>query len=138
MMMMMMAGAGAGVRRSATGLRNLSTQSNRILEDANAKRKKLTLTETLKQYGVTAVAFHSTVYVTTLGSFYFAIENGFDTSSMLEQYLNIKIEDMPIPESAGNLALAYVSTAIATSLPRGMLTVAATPLLAKYIRRKKN
>ena len=49
MMMMMMAGAGAGVRRYASGLRNLSTQSNRILEDANAKRKKLTLTETLKQ-----------------------------------------------------------------------------------------
>jgi len=43
------------------------------------------LKDTMTRYGKTATAFHSTVYVATLGVTFVAVSNGLDSSALLRQ-----------------------------------------------------
>ena len=93
------------------------------------------LKETVKLYGLTATVFHSSVYALSLGTTFVAVRNGLDTAELLRSWgLGDKI-DM-IPPEAGDLAAAWCICAV-TGPARGVLTVAASPVIAKYINRRE-
>ncbi|EQC26965.1 hypothetical protein SDRG_15181 [Saprolegnia diclina VS20] len=85
----------------------------------------------MKQYGKVAVVVHSSVFVTTLGVAFSAIEYGIDIREA-----HIPFVDMSkIDPNAGTLLLAYLAT-VATGPVRGGLTIAVTPWIARFLRKR--
>ncbi|KAG2776470.1 hypothetical protein PC129_g21590 [Phytophthora cactorum] len=85
-----------------------------------------------KRYGRTAFIFHSTIFVTTLAGSYAAIQRGVDLQALAKR---VPILDLSkLDPDAGTLALAYVST-VATGPARCVLTVAASPIIARFLVR---
>ncbi|ETP12783.1 hypothetical protein F441_11896 [Phytophthora nicotianae CJ01A1] len=88
-----------------------------------------------KRYGRTAFIFHSAVFVTTLAGSYVAIQQGVDLQALAKR---VPIVDLTkIDPEAGTFALAYVST-VATGPARCVLTVAASPVLARFLVRSRH
>ena len=83
----------------------------------------------MKQYGIVGFCFHSTCYLTSLGCVYAAIKSGFDFPEATEYLSNT----LGLPEDAGVLAVAWGVNAWLTAIPRTILTVVATPVIAKYV-----
>ena len=116
-----------------------NTESNDSKPQA-AESSQLTLADrlkaTVKLYGLTATAFHSSVYVLSLGTTFVAVRNGLDTAELLRSWgLGDHIE--MIPPEAGDLAAAWCICAV-TGPARGVLTVAASPAIANYLNRRRN
>ncbi|OQR96247.1 hypothetical protein ACHHYP_16547 [Achlya hypogyna] len=89
------------------------------------------LKDVMKQYGKVAVVVHSSVFLTTLGAAYTAIEYGIDI-----RQIHVPFVDMSkIDPNAGTLLLAYLAT-VATGPLRGGLTIAVTPWIARFIRKR--
>lgn len=90
------------------------------------------LKEVLRKYGRTALVFHTTLFAATLSGAYGAIRYGVD----IEKYLHkVPFVDLTrLDPQAGTFALAYVST-LATGPARGVITIGATPILARWLAR---
>lgn len=82
----------------------------------------------MREYGTVALAFHSTVFLSTLGGFYSIVDYGFDVQSLVAR-IPIIAENMP-HASAGNLAVAWGLTTV-TGPFRGILTITLTPRIAR-------
>ncbi|KAJ0401032.1 hypothetical protein P43SY_009912 [Pythium insidiosum] len=87
----------------------------------------------LRTYGRTALAFHASLFVTTLSGSYAAIRYGLDIQTYLKKVPFIDLSKMD--PDAGSLMLAYVST-LATGPARGALTIGVSPLLARWLARR--
>lgn len=85
----------------------------------------------LKKYGRVAVAFHLSVFFTTLGTCYSVVDYGGLDIPALVKDIPILANNLP-PASAGNLAIAYGMTS-AIGPPRAVLTVLVTPKIAKML-----
>lgn len=83
----------------------------------------------MKRYGPIALAFHSTVFLSTLGGFYAVADYGFDVQSLLAT-VPIIADNMPHP-SAGNLAVAWGLTTCTGPL-RAILTIMVSPRIARF------
>jgi hypothetical protein len=94
-------------------------------ERKTASSDSSSMSDVIKKYGVVATVFHSSVYCTTLASVFTAISVGVD----VEQYIGSMPESVG---SAGTLAVAWSCTAM-TGPARGLLTVLATPRVARFI-----
>lgn len=82
----------------------------------------------MKQYGPVALAFHSTVFLSTLGGFYAVLDYGFDVQSIVAR-IPFLAENTPHP-TAGNLALAWGLTTC-TGPVRGIMTITISPQIAR-------
>ena len=116
--------------RQAVGCSPLSAGPAR--EDADvfdASNKSLAerLKHVMKRYGTTAVLFHSSVYVLSYSSVFLSIHYGLDAEALLK---SLGAGEIGIPAEAGEFAAAWAVTAI-SGPPRGLLTVVATPLIAR-------
>ena len=95
--------------------------------------KKYDVKKVIKQYGMIGFCFHTTCYFTSLGCVYAAMSNGLEFPEATE-YLS---ENLGLPEEAGIFAIAWGVNAWLTSVPRTVLTVVATPTIAKYLGYKE-
>lgn len=82
----------------------------------------------MKQYGPIALAFHSTVFLSTLGGFYAVVDYGFDVQSLVARipFIAENVRNA----SAGNLAIAWALTTC-TGPVRGIMTITISPRLAR-------
>eukprot|EP00035_Acanthoeca_spectabilis_P008346 m.152405 g.152405 ORF g.152405 m.152405 type:complete len:174 (-) comp14321_c0_seq2:1672-2193(-) len=87
------------------------------------------LGETLKRYGVAAVALHSAVYVTSLSTVFTAVQLCPEAVSPMTTWIT-ETTGVPIPEAAGSLAVAWTLTAV-TGPARGIVTVLFAPTVAR-------
>jgi hypothetical protein len=92
------------------------------------------LKQTAKLYGLTATVFHSSVYVCALGTTFAAVRSGLDTAALLHSW---GLDTELIPHEAGDLAAAWCICAV-TGPARGVLTVAASPVIARYLKRRRS
>ena len=103
-----------------------TSSSNNFLKDFFQAYDVKTI---IKQYGIVGFCFHSTCYLTSLGCVYAAMKSGFDFPDATEYLSNT----LGLPEDAGFLAVAWGVNAWLTAVPRTMLTVVATPVIAKHL-----
>ena len=101
------------------------------------------LKQTLARYGKTALYFHSSVWISTWSCTYLALRTGVDVQALLASLpasLTSLGESITGPGSGGETAAlvttSYLLTAT-TGPARGVLTVAATPLIAKKLGTKQ-
>lgn len=114
-----------------------TTSSNTATNDTmatklQAMREKMSpkeLKRLMKEYGPIALAFHSAVWLSTLGAFYSVVDYGFDIASLVGR-VPIIAENMP-HAGAGNLAVAWGLTTV-TGPVRGIMTITLTPPLANF------
>ena len=95
------------------------------------------LKATFARYGKTAVCFHASVWASTWAATYVALRAGVDVQALLASLpssLSSLTDSVSGPGSGGETAAlvttSYILTA-GTGPARGVLTVAATPLIAK-------
>ena len=102
------------------------------------------LKQTLARYGKTALCFHSSVWLSTWGCTYLALRTGVDVQALLASLpaslTSLAGDSITGPGSGGETAAlvttSYLLTAT-TGPARGVLTVAATPLIAKKLGMKQ-
>ncbi len=109
-------------------------------EDKDAKRQQaLSLSDRLKdtsrRYGKIALIFHSSIYAATYSLICVAISEGVEIAPMLDYIPFLDMGSNWMNPAVGNFALAYVATA-ATGPFRGLLTIGASPIIARIWRRK--
>jgi hypothetical protein len=113
---------------------NISTQTTKRADEGTRgpgqgpKTLTVRLKDTMTRYGKTATAFHSTVYVATLGVTFVAVSNGLDSSALLT---SIGVDDSVIPSGAGEAAASWALCAV-TGPPRSVLTIVATPVVSRW------
>ena len=98
-----------------------------LFNNPRAFFEKHDVKKVIKKYGMIGLCFHTTCYICSLGCVYAALQNGFDfpeSTAYLRDTLNVS-------EDAGLLAVAWGVNASLTSVPRSVLTVVATPVIAK-------
>mgnify|MGYP001186561672 CR=1 FL=1 len=124
-------------KRKASELLNVFKPMPQILENIVVRDKSIVdqadVKKVIKQYGMIGFCFHTTCYFTSLGCVYAAISNGLEFPEATE-YLS---ENLGLPEEAGIFAIAWGVNAWLTSVPRTVLTVVATPTIAKYLGYKE-
>ena len=106
-----------------------SSSSSSSSEAAPLKER---LKQTAKLYGLTATVFHSSVYVCALGATFAAVRGGLDTNELLVSW---GLDPEMIPNGAGDLAAAWCICAV-TGPARGLLTVTASPMIARIVKRR--
>ncbi|CAM9603249.1 unnamed protein product [Scytosiphon promiscuus] len=119
---------------TTSGTRAAPEQEQTLAERWNAARSKVSgeyLKRFMKKYGRVAVAFHLSVFFTTLGTCYSLVDYGGLDMAVLVKDIPILADNLP-PASAGNLAIAYGMTS-AIGPPRAILTVTLTPRIAKFL-----
>lgn len=90
-----------------------------------------------KRYGPVAIGFHLSVEAAVLGGFYFAVTHDLDVPALLDKVEGYTGMHVPISPTASNLLVAFLLTTSLTGLPRTILTVVATPWIARWIGWKK-
>ena len=109
----------------------LPSGPNMLAESPSLKER---LKQTVKLYGLTASVFHSSVYVLSLGTTFAAVRSGLDTAELLHSWgLGDRVGN--IPAEAGDLAAAWCICAV-TGPARGVLTVTASPVIARILKRR--
>ena len=86
-------------------------------------------------YGPLALGFHFGVEAVAIGLFYVAVREGMDVEALLaafEQYTGLSTQGAISP-GASSLLIAYCLTITLTGIPRTVLTLFATPWLAKRL-----
>ena len=111
---------------------SLSTKDSPEADSAPRLSVKERMKETVKLYGLTATVFHSSVYALSLGATFAAVRSGLDTEELLRSWGLDGHIDM-IPPEAGDLAAAWCICAV-TGPARGVLTVTASPIIARYMK----
>ena len=114
----------------------LLTEDSSERESAPGPSLKERMKETVKLYGLTATVFHSSVYALSLGATFVAVRSGLDTGELLRSWGLGDHVDM-IPPEAGDLAAAWCICAV-TGPARGILTVTASPIIARYMKRRSS
>ena len=97
-------------------------------EETTAERLK----RIFKVYGTTAVVFHSCVYTASLSSVFLLVKSGVDTKALLD---SVGVSGDSIPDTAGEIGIAWGLTAL-TGPVRGLVTIAGTPPLARWLQSK--
>ena len=98
-----------------------------LLTNPRSFFKKYDVKKVIKRYGMIGLCFHTTCYICSLGCVYAALRSGLDfpeSTAFIRENLNVS-------EEAGMLAVAWAINASLTSIPRTVLTVVATPIIAK-------
>ena len=121
-----------GAARRVRSRAALSTKDSSETETTPSPSLKERMKETVKLYGLTATVFHSSVYVLSLGATFAAVRSGLDTGELLRSWGLGDHVDM-IPPEAGDLAAAWCICAV-TGPARGVLTVTASPIIARYMK----
>ncbi|KAJ8600593.1 hypothetical protein CTAYLR_008186 [Chrysophaeum taylorii] len=84
-------------------------------------------------YGPLALGFHIGVEVLVFGGFYYGVTHDLDVPVLLAKVENLTGWAVPISPQASNLLVAYLLTTSLTGFPRTVLTVVATPWIAKRL-----
>ncbi|KAG5178556.1 hypothetical protein JKP88DRAFT_329071 [Tribonema minus] len=121
------------------GYEPMAREDDRTPESSTAsttKDKKWSLQYTMgrfkhimKEYGPVAATLHGSVFLTTLGGMYAALEKGLDINALLAQLPFIDGAALGSGGAGGQLAVAYGAT-LMTGPARTILTVVATPKVA--------
>ena len=104
-----------------------SKREESLLTNPRAFFKKYDVKKVIKKYGMIGLCFHTTCYLCSLGCVYAALRSGLDfpeSTAFIREKFNIS-------EEAGTLAVAWGINAGLTSVPRSVLTVIATPIIAR-------
>ena len=101
--------------------------------------RNLSYSEQLKRllyaYGPLALGFHIGVEVIVLGGFYYAVSTGMDVAALLSIFhdaTGLDTSDVLTP-GASSLLIAYGLTITLTGIPRTILTLVCTPLIARRL-----
>lgn len=101
--------------------------------------RNLSYSEQLKRllyaYGPLALGFHIGVEVVVLGGFYYAVSTGMDVAALLSMFhdaTGLDTSDVLTP-GASSLLIAYGLTITLTGIPRTVLTLVCTPLIARRL-----
>ena len=101
--------------------------------------RNLSYSEQLKRllyaYGPLALGFHIGVEVIVLGGFYYAVSTGMDVAALLSMFheaTGLDTSDVLTP-GASSLLIAYGLTITLTGIPRTLLTLVCTPLIARRL-----
>ena len=101
--------------------------------------RNLSYSEQLKRllyaYGPLALGFHIGVEVIVLGGFYYAVSTGMDVAALLSIFheaTGLDTSDVLTP-GASSLLIAYGLTITLTGIPRTVLTLVCTPLIARRL-----
>ena len=101
--------------------------------------RNLSYSEQLKRllyaYGPLALGFHIGVEVVVLGGFYYAVSTGMDVAALLSMFheaTGLDTSDVLTP-GASSLLIAYGLTITLTGIPRTVLTLVCTPLVARRL-----
>ena len=101
--------------------------------------RNLSYSEQLKRllyaYGPLALGFHIGVEVVVLGGFYYAVSTGMDVAALLSMFhdaTGLDTSDVLTP-GASSLLIAYGLTITLTGIPRTILTLVCTPLIARRL-----
>jgi len=84
-------------------------------------------------YGPLAIGVHLSVEAVVLGGFYWSLGNGLDVDVLAAEVEAATGFKVPLSPTASRALAAYVLTTTLTGFPRTILTVVATPWLAKRI-----
>ena len=99
----------------------------KLIKAAKKLEKKGKTEKVIKRYGMIGLCFHTTCYICSLGCVYAALRSGLD----FPESTAFILENLNVSEDAGMLAVAWAVNASLTSIPRTVLTVVATPIIAK-------
>mmetsp|Transcript_634 Transcript_634/g.811 ORF Transcript_634/g.811 Transcript_634/m.811 type:complete len:175 (+) Transcript_634:57-581(+) len=120
---------------SLKGRRNFATANfNQIPQNQMIKISEWTnrFKHLVSTYGPLALGFHFGVEAIVLGGFYWGVSNGLiDIKSLLDHFQSVTGTNVPIPGTASNILVSYILTTSLTGFPRTILTVVATPWLAR-------
>lgn len=104
-----------------------------------AEGRDLSMNQKLRRmvyaYGPLALGFHVVVEIATFGGFYYGVANGLDVEALLaafESYTQISMAETITP-GASNALVAYLLTTGVTGVPRTILTLTATPIIARKL-----
>ncbi|XP_066932220.1 protein FAM210B, mitochondrial-like [Clytia hemisphaerica] len=131
---------------ASSTIRHFQTSSNTLKEstsenDANEteqappKKKAGQLAKVFAEYGTTAVVFHTTISLTSLGICYTAVSSGIDVVALL-QNVNLISEstaESKLASGAGTFVVAYACHKVFMPL-RAFMTVSCTPIIVKKLR----
>ncbi|KAJ1452276.1 hypothetical protein M885DRAFT_620087 [Pelagophyceae sp. CCMP2097] len=87
----------------------------------------------VKVYGPVALGFHFGIEAVVFGGFYLAVENGLDVGSLLASVCEYTGYQIPVSPGTSAIAMAYLLTVSLTGFPRTVLTVVATPAIARRL-----
>jgi len=101
--------------------------------------KKLALRDRLKlvvaEYGTTAIVFHVTISLTSLGICYAAVKSGIDVQAALQKIgLSSKVTDSSVATEASTFVVAYACHKVFAPL-RMLMTITCTPLIVRKLRK---
>ncbi|KXJ12779.1 Protein FAM210B [Exaiptasia diaphana] len=102
------------------------------------QEKQLTQVQRLRkifaEYGSTAIAFHVTISLTSLGICYTAVQSGLDVPLMLQKIgISKGITDSAVTTGASTFVIAYACHKVFAPL-RMFLTITCTPLIVRRLR----
>lgn len=90
--------------------------------------------ELLKEYGIAYLATSITLAIISFGICYVLVDSGIDVGALLSK-INIDLNDTT--EKAGTIAIAYAAHKAASPI-RFPPTVALTPIVAKFLKKKSS
>lgn len=103
---------------------------------AAEQEEKLSIQQLLAQYGVIALLFHFTVWVTTITTVYGVLSSGLDVSSLLPAELTGGAA-AEMGAAAGTAAATFAIVEGPLGPPRLALTITATPAVSRKARQFK-
>ena len=116
------------MRRKAAGPRHLSSRDLTEDESWMSRLRGIAVT-----YGPLAIGFHLSVEAVVFGGFYTALGQGLDVTALLDKVEDFTGFQIPISPTASRAIAALGLTTSLTGFPRTVLTVLATPWLARRL-----
>lgn len=120
-------------------IRKAETPSQDTAKHQEENEKKLALKDRLKlvvaEYGTTAILFHVTISLTSLGICYAAVKSGVDVQAALQKIgLSSKVTDSSVATEASTFVVAYACHKVFAPL-RMLMTITCTPLIVRKLRK---
>jgi len=103
-----------------------------IIEEKTTKKSKSALAKLFAEYGTTAVLFHTTLSLTSLGISYTAVSSGVDVVALLQK-LNIMGDFSNVAGGATTFVIAYACHKVFMPV-RTFITISCTPLIVRKLR----
>lgn len=113
------------------------TAGNAAKTDENGKNLALKdkLKSVVAEYGTTAVVFHVTISLTSLGICYTAVKSGIDVQAALQKLgVASSVSDSTVATNASTFVVAYACHKVFAPL-RMLMTITCTPLIVRKLRK---
>jgi len=122
-----------------TSVRTNTEKSRKGTTAQEESENELTLKDRLKivvqEYGATAIVFHVSISLTSLGICYAAVKSGIDVHAALQKIgVSPKVSDSTVATEASTFVVAYACHKVFAPL-RMLMTITCTPLIVRKLRR---